>query len=990
MGTKHVEHHYNIPRLNAVFAASSVALLLSIVGLFWYDYRRPWKGYQREFAALDLERTEQEIESILSEAEVAELEALETQLAEAKAKLQQRASDPEFVAAKKKVGDLEAQQYLLDSQARKIKSVIDSRRFYYEETLKDDPASARPLKDELDKLSADREQALDLLKATDEEVKAATSVVAGYTQEQDETTAKIGEITKLRDLLLKKKRSLEPSLTNDLRNAVVLDMLQPTVKPKQIVTDRILDDWVFEKANKVDRCTSCHLGIDKENYSDAPQPFRAHPNLALILSSKSPHKLDDVGCTVCHQGRGWAMDFVRATHSPDDEVEREEWEERYGWFHDHWWESHMFPKSYSEAGCYVCHQEQVQLGSYPARTASGTWNEKAVPAAPLLDEGLKLVYEYGCTGCHKIASLSDPEGIDPGLRDFRKIGPDLRHLRAKADERFVNKWLQNPKHFRPTTRMPRIFGLENHDTPELKAREQVELNSVAYLLLSRSQPVEMDRPSGPGDVEKGRSLFRSVGCLACHVTAGQEPQPGKEAFKATFAPDLSAIGSKVSYEWIYGWILNPTHYFPETRMPSLRLSEEEARNVAAYLATLRNEEFEREPAVSFDPVVLDQVTREYLLTTLTVQEAEQQVASMSTESKKLLVGEKILNRYGCHGCHLISGFEEAKQIGTELTEEGSKDVERLDFGFLQEEPPHLEATNYAWFFQKLKAPRSFDRGKDRLPEDLLKMPQYEFSDEQARAITTVLLSLRKTDSIPFTSRKHLTVREKAIERGHRVLLRHNCQGCHDIEGKGGETIQAYLPQGSGVGSAPPPIDGAGKKLQTPWLFGFLKSPTTLRPRVMARMPTFQFTDAEANAIIEFLAAIWNEPYPFDSVTAGTLGPEDQEIAKEMFTVAKCQSCHVTSDTQQPGPDVTAPNLLLAKVRLKPRWVIDWLKDPESLQPGTNMPQFWSEGRPISLLKKYYPDHPTALDKRDQGTAQIEALRDYVYMLKEEEPPRAHE
>ena len=53
MATKHVEHHYNIPKLNKVFAASSLLLLLSIVGLIWYDYKRPWKEYQRAFAGLD-------------------------------------------------------------------------------------------------------------------------------------------------------------------------------------------------------------------------------------------------------------------------------------------------------------------------------------------------------------------------------------------------------------------------------------------------------------------------------------------------------------------------------------------------------------------------------------------------------------------------------------------------------------------------------------------------------------------------------------------------------------------------------------------------------------------------------------------------------------------------------------------------------------------------------------------------------------------------
>jgi mono/diheme cytochrome c family protein len=973
VGTRHVEHHYNIPRLNKVFAASSAALFLSIIGLVWWDYSRPWKRYQRQFAALELERTREAMDAALSEEQRKELEALGQKLAAARAEFEERARDPAYQRDEARVKELEAREFVLDQTARQIKSVIDSRRFYYEETLKDrGPRAARALGEELARLEQERNETLDQLKSTQAELKEAQDALAIWTKRQDERQAAIATLTKDRDLLAKKARHLEPNWITKTRNAVILDMLQPTEKPRQIVTTKILDDWVFEKANKVDRCTTCHLAIDQEGYESYPNPFRSHPNLDLFLSSKSPHKMDDVGCTVCHQGRGWATEFQRVTHSPDSEEQRHAWEAAYGWHHDHWWEQPMFPKGYSEAGCYPCHQEQLQIGNFPHRDAAGDLLEERQPAAPLLDQGLKLVWEYGCTGCHKIESLSDPADADPGLRDFRKVGPDLSHVAQKLDERFINKWLQNPKHFRPTTRMPRIFGLENHDTPELRARERAEINSVAYFLLARSKPLAgVRRPSGPGNAQMGRQLTGSIGCVACHTIPGIEPQAGKEEFKATFGPDLGAIGSKVSYEWLYAWVLDPEHYFEETRMPSLRLTEEEARDVATFLSTLRNETFEREEPVAYDPQVLDRITQEYLLANVTVEQAKRTIAGMSTEEKKLLVGEKIVNRYGCHGCHTIPGLETARQIGTELTEEGSKDVERLDFGFLGEQPPYLEPTNHAWFLQKLKEPRSFDRGKDKAREDLLRMPQFDFTDEQAKAITTVLLSLRKTDTIPVSSRKRLDPREKAIERGRRLLMKHHCQACHSIDGRGGETIQAYLPP---TANAPPPIDGAGRKLQSAWLFPFLKSPTPLRV-ISVRMPTFAFTDAEINALMHYFAAIWNEPFPFDSEAAGTLDAEAEAQTREMFEVAKCQSCHVTTDTPRPEEgQKTAPNLLLTKHRLKSRWVLDWLSDPQSLQANTAMPTFWDEGEPIPALQDFF---------EGEGEKQIKAMRDYLYTLREE-------
>ncbi len=33
----------------------------------------------------------------------------------------------------------------------------------------------------------------------------------------------------------------------------------------------------------------------------------------------------------------------------------------------------------------------------------------------------------------------------------------------------------------------------------------------------------------------------------------------------------------------------------------------------------------------------------------------------------------------------------------------------------------------------------------------------------------------------------------------------------------------------------------------------------------------------------------------------------------------------------------APNLALTKERLNPEWVVDWLRNPQEIMPGTKMP-----------------------------------------------------
>jgi hypothetical protein len=48
---------------------------------------------------------------------------------------------------------------------------------------------------------------------------------------------------------------------------------------------------------RVDRCTTCHLGVEDPTMKNAPQPFSFHPNLA-------PHVPSKFGCTICHGGTG--------------------------------------------------------------------------------------------------------------------------------------------------------------------------------------------------------------------------------------------------------------------------------------------------------------------------------------------------------------------------------------------------------------------------------------------------------------------------------------------------------------------------------------------------------------------------------------------------------------------------------------------------------------------------------------------------------------
>ena len=211
---------------------------------------------------------------------------------------------------------------------------------------------------------------------------------------------------------------------------------------------------------------------------------------------------------------------------------------------------------------------------------------------------------------------------------------------------------------------------------------------------------------------------------------------------------------------------------------------------------------------------------------------------MDLHGREVYVGKNLIAHYGCYACHAIPGFEDAKPIGTELTEEGSKAVHRLDFGFV-----HLPHTRQDWFRTKL-----------RTPARLRPRPRARLGGEAADAELPLLASGSSTrpsrpssgssSSTPRPSVvKELNPREAAIERGRR---RQGPQlpGLPRDRGHSAARSARWSPTSS---LAPPIIQGEGAKVQSDWLFAFLRAPKTgqIRPWLEVHMPTFGFSDRGA-------------------------------------------------------------------------------------------------------------------------------------------------
>ena len=92
-----------------------------------------------------------------------------------------------------------------------------------------------------------------------------------------------------------------------------------------------------------------------------------------------------------------------------------------------------------------------------------------------------------------------------------------------------------------------------------------------------------------GDPDRGRELIEARNCGSCHRI------PGVRGARGLVAPPLDAFARRTfvagqvpnTPENLVSWIRDPHAVEPGTAMPDLGLSEEQARDVAAYLYTLQ-------------------------------------------------------------------------------------------------------------------------------------------------------------------------------------------------------------------------------------------------------------------------------------------------------------------------------------------------------------------------------------------------------------------
>jgi mono/diheme cytochrome c family protein len=1027
-----------------------VAMILLMASLFWAlwdeDFgQRPWKNFQREWKT----RYSTFLKGARTESRDVQKEV------ESSADYQKFKQDYESASQNAAPRINEINEKLRDLSARilAVQNVFTDRRAFV-------GASTYDIETETSASAKQRKQkALDKYK---QEVASVTfpdgskqsysypQLEESYNELRNERTNLSVELGEAIKPVNERKEKLDAYISDHMTNLTASQLAGLQNKTEEW-DPKILQINVPE-ANIVDRCESCHMGIREpvkitsaamslkgKKPDDYARAFTSHPEPGLLKI----HDPEKYGCSPCHQGNGRATTSVEKAHGT----------------YEHWlWP--LFPRGNVESGCQTCHSADMVLVTDDV--------------GGVLSEGKDLFRQRGCMGCHRYEGYDkEPEDLlsigqqikqleqekkdnlkesaylmkqaDAAesneeanrlndravslkvtnskldlrivqldrttkslLQDIKKVGPNLKDVRLKLNKNWIPVWLKKPTDFRPTTKMPN-FRLND---------DQIKAIS-AYIWQSGLTDTLPKNPTG--NAAHGKELFETRGCFACHsIGEGEQIQGG------TFAANLTRVGEKDNYQYLVRWVHNarertrpyclyekkdigPEDYKKKglpfvfdldhsqcpndghelqvqnmTVMPSLRLSPQDAEDVASYLITLKKQEPSSYPEASFmdDPNLKEE-------------------------------GKKWIRHFGCSGCHEISGLEDEGRIGTELTFEGSKPVERLDFALLTEvaqrggsepiadpddlarlpEGPAKEPWygHKGFFEHKLAEPNIWDKGKIKPDTEKLRMPNLHLTKEQIRALATFLMGSQESPLPPGYQYRPLDYR-RDIQEGWWVVKKYNCMGCHQlIPGQRTSLMAMARYQGpDGQEQLPPKLLTEGARVDPDWMLHFLNNPALndqntnrngLRTYLQVRMPTFSFSENELGKLVRFFQALSRQPFPYIPEEVPVLTAKETEMARSLFTsnAAPCLKCHATGE---PSHDrtATAPNFLQAKGRLKADWMERWIIDPQAISPGTSMPS--------GLFKRangrwvFFGPTPPSFQGYDKDHTRL--LVDYILQLTPEE------
>ncbi|MBI3009444.1 MAG: c-type cytochrome [Candidatus Omnitrophica bacterium] len=267
---------------------------------------------------------------------------------------------------------------------------------------------------------------------------------------------------------------------------------------------------------RTDRCTTCHVAIDRPQLALAEEPFTAHPG--DYLKWHAPEKF---GCTVCHGGQGLAVETL-AAHG---EVPH--------------WETPLLRGPLVQASCTQCHGDVPSIQTH----------------VPLLTKGKMLFEAKGCYGCHAIKDFGQTISQDlteVGSKSYQLMEADFEMIPSPHDRiHWFMRKLDHPRMLNPGVTLEKLPPGEEEVFPSAMPHfglTEKETHAITVYLLSLVEskiPVSYTIPPQPETpvmyvslVERGRAVFKKFGCTGCHGIGGVG---GRKNWNAGLGEEIPAL-----------------------------------------------------------------------------------------------------------------------------------------------------------------------------------------------------------------------------------------------------------------------------------------------------------------------------------------------------------------------------------------------------------------------------------------------------------------
>ncbi len=498
-------------------------------------------------------------------------------------------------------------------------------------------------------------------------------------------------------------------------------------------------------------------------------------------------------------------------------------------------------------------------------------------------------------------------------------------------------------------------------------------------------------------VHKGRELFATLRCEACHGGEHIGANLGKETMPELTmdAPNLSEAGRRLNAAWIATWLKNPRALRNESTMPQLLRgpsAEKDAEDIAGFLATLGAKEEKPEEAPSKEDLEKAGHTFTYfgcigchVLPNTQKQQPGRILLAYVRDKWKPAALREFLHKPDAHYAWIrMPDFrlddDEIKKISTFVLNVPIEDDGKGDpIPALKNKPDAahgkelvetlgcLNCHNAGPSVANKATGKSFKEvgGSDwahgclaEKEDGLGKAPNFHLSPDQRGA----LLAFAGTDRTSLQ-------RECLPEFAERQVASMRCTVCHNRDGKqslwapeendlDAEQSKFKEPDVAAPDGAPgggegkvrqhiPSLTWIGEKLKPEWAAQFVDGKMDYKPRIWlkARMPGFH---SRAALIVKGLAI--EHGYPTINPPEFKVNPELAETGAKIaatnggFACAQCHKIGGDNSRSKQAFEWPSINFKYAKERLLEPFYNKWMNEPVRMEPGTGMTAFWKGGK----------------------------------------------